>query len=61
MYVQHKHRAQYYVTLPHPGPYDDVSRVGVVELEKPKGFQYEAGQYMVINLPWIGELLHTLL
>ena len=36
------------------GRYDDQSRTALVELEVPKGFKYEPGQYILLNLPWIG-------
>ena len=37
------------------GRYDDASRTALVELEVPKGFKYEPGQYILLNLPWIGK------
>ena len=37
------------------GRYDDQSRTALVELEVPKGFKYEPGQYILLNLPWIGQ------
>lgn len=37
------------------GRYDDQSRTGMVELEKPAGFKFEPGQYVLLNLPWIGK------
>ena len=38
------------------GRYDDQSRTALVELDVPKGFKYEPGQYILLNLPWIGTL-----
>ena len=35
--------------------YDDVSRVAIIETDKPKGFKFEAGQYVLLRMPWIGE------
>ena len=43
------------VTLVSVSKYDAASRTGVVELEKPKGFRFEAGQYLLLNLPSVGE------
>ena len=40
------------------GRYDDQSRTAIVELEVPKGFKYEPGQYILLNLPWIGRCYH---
>ena len=37
------------------GRYDDQSRTALVELDVPKGFKYEPGQYILLNLPWIGK------
>ena len=42
------------VLLKCAGAYDDVSRVAIVEMNKPKGFRFEPGQHMMLNLPWIG-------
>ena len=42
------------VLLKCAGAYDDVSRVAIVEMNKPKGFQFEPGQHVMLNLPWIG-------
>ena len=48
------------VLLKCAGAYDDVSRVAIVEMEKPKGFRYEPGQHVMLNLPWIGKIcLHA--
>ena len=50
------------VLLKCAGAYDDVSRVAIVEMEKPKGFRYEPGQHVMLNLPWIGKIyvyIHT--
>ena len=43
------------VTVKCAGRYDDQSRTALVELEVPKGFKYEPGQYILLNLPWIGK------
>ena len=54
--VVHRHK----VLVKCAGAYDDVSRVAIVEMEKPKGFRYEPGQHVMLNLPWIGKIcLHT--
>ncbi len=37
------------------GRYDSVSRTAIVELEKPMYLDYEPGQYIMLNLPKIGE------
>jgi len=39
------------VLLKCAGAYDDVSRVAIVEMNKPKGFRFEPGQHMILNLP----------
>ncbi len=36
------------------GRYDDQSRTAIIELERPPKFKFEPGQYMLLNLPWIG-------
>lgn len=40
------------------GRYDDQSRTAIVELEVPKRFKHEPGQYILLNLPWIGRCYH---
>lgn len=37
------------------GRYDSVSRTAIVELEKPKDFEFEPGQYVLLNVEQIGE------
>jgi len=37
------------------GRYDDQSRTAIIELEKPARFKFEPGQFIMLNLPWIGE------
>ena len=37
------------------GKYDCVSRTAIVELDKPKLFDYEPGQYILLNFPKIGK------
>lgn len=49
------------VLLKCAGAYDDVSRVAIVEMNKPKGFRFEPGQHMILNLPWIGTYIHAML
>lgn len=43
------------VSIKAAGRYDSVSRTAIVELEKPSNFDYEPGQYILLNLPKIGE------
>ncbi len=43
------------VTVNSAGRYDCVSRTAIVELAKPENFDYEPGQYILLNLPMIGE------
>lgn len=43
------------VNIKSAGRYDSVSRTAIVELEKPKQFEYEPGQYLLLNLPKIGK------
>ena len=38
------------------GRYDDQSRTAIIELEKPSRFKFEPGQFILVNLPWIGAL-----
>lgn len=45
------------VNIKSAGRYDSVSRTAIVELEKPRNFDYEPGQYILLNLPNIGELI----
>lgn len=45
------------VNIKSAGRYDSVSRTAIVELEKPENFEYEPGQYVLLNLPNIGEQL----
>ena len=40
------------------GAYDHVSRIGVLELEKPKGFRFGVGQFLMLNIPWIGKITY---
>lgn len=42
------------------GRYDSVSRTAIVELEKPRTLDYEPGQYILLNLPKIGECIDNL-
>ena len=44
------------VSIKSAGRYDSVSRTAIVELEKPANFEYEPGQYVLLNLPNIGKL-----
>ena len=37
------------------GRYDSVSRTAMVELDKPQHFEFEPGQYILLNLEKIGE------
>ena len=46
------------VSVKNASPYDDVSRVAIVEMDKPSGFKFEVGQYILLRMPWIGEC-HT--
>ena len=41
------------------GRYDSVSRTAIVELDKPKNFEFEPGQYVLLNVPQIGELIEV--
>lgn len=43
------------VGVKNAGPYDDISRVAIVEMDKPSGFKFEVGQYIMLRIPWIGE------
>lgn len=43
------------VNIKSAGRYDTVSRTAIVELEKPTTFEYEPGQYILLNLPKIGK------
>lgn len=43
------------VTVNSAGRYDCVSRTAIVELAKPENFDYEPGQYILLNLPMIGQ------
>lgn len=45
---------RYTVKVKCAGRYDDQSRTGIIELEKPKWFKFEPGQFILLNLPWIG-------
>ena len=35
--------------------YSSGSSVAVVEMERPRGFRFQPGQYILLNIPWIGE------
>lgn len=48
---------RYTVQIKCAGRYDDQSRTAIIELEKPKRFKFEPGQFILLNLPWIGMLL----
>ena len=48
---------RYTVQVKCAGRYDDQSRTAIIELEKPKRFKFEPGQFILLNLPWIGMLL----
>ena len=48
------------VNVKSAGRYDSVSRTALVELDKPRHFEYEPGQYILLNLPKIGKLLRLL-
>lgn len=37
------------------GRYDSVSRTAIIELDKPRHFEYHPGQYLLLNLPKIGK------
>jgi DMSO/TMAO reductase YedYZ heme-binding membrane subunit len=43
------------VDIKSAGRYDSISRTAVVELQKPRNFEYEPGQYVLLNVPNIGE------
>lgn len=43
------------VRVQNAGAYDDVSRVAIVEVDKPSGFKFEVGQYIMLRLPRVGE------
>lgn len=45
------------VNIRSAGRYDSVSRTALVELDVPKHFEYEPGQYVLLNLPKIGKSL----
>ena len=40
--------------------YGDSSRVCMVELDRPRGFQFLPGQYILLNVPWIGRHVYIL-
>ncbi len=37
------------------GRYDSVSRTAIIEIDKPKHFEYQPGQYILFNLPTVGK------
>lgn len=43
------------VNIKSAGRYDSVSRTAIIELDTPKHFQYEPGQYILLNVPRIGK------
>lgn len=46
---------KYRVTVTCAAHYDELSRVGKVEVIKPKYFHFTPGQYVLLKIPWIGE------
>ena len=52
----HRHwiTPKYTVIVKTAGPYDDVSRVTVIETEKPKQFDFLPGQFVMLNFQKIG-------
>ena len=48
---------KYRVTVHTAAKYDELSRVGKVEVVKPKYFHFNPGQYVLLKIPQIGELL----
>lgn len=54
----HRHwiTPKYTVIVKTAGPYDDVSRVTVIETEKPKQFDFLPGQFVMLNFQKIGKL-----
>ena len=46
------------VCIKSAGRYDSVSRTAIVELDKPESFEFEPGQYILLNLPMIGGWSH---
>ena len=45
---------RYTVKLLHAAPYDELSRTTKVEITKPKRYKFIPGQYLLLNIPRIG-------
>ena len=60
-FYRHYATKKYTAKLSKAKRYDENATVGVVEVDKPKWFKYNPGQYLLLNAPWIGELKNIII